>query len=121
VDHNDLTWTQLENSWDRLRWARLRKHGTAKAAADALGLEPGTYAAYERPPEASKHIPLTYDRAVHFGSRFGVRWEWLLNRQGKPWLEETPGDRVKRLVDAQPAERQEAFVAALEQLLRTGS
>lgn len=80
-----------------------------------------TYRAYERPDTASKHTPLTYENAFHFANVLGVRWQWLMNGEGEPWREPGPLDRLKASLDALPTERQEAVVAAIEALLKTGT
>lgn len=121
MENDDLSWTRLDESWERLRWARERKFSTAKQMAEAMGMSDGTYRPYEREPGTSKHTPLNYQKAVAYAAKLGVRWEWLLNRQGKPWIEESPGERAKRLIESQPPERQEGVVAAIEQLLKAGS
>lgn len=81
----DNSWRGLE-VWERVKWARLRRFGSATAAAGALGMEPGTYRCYERGPDSAKFIPLEYKHAKLFAKEFKVRWEWLLDGLGEPWL-----------------------------------
>ncbi len=117
----DDRWKTTEGTWDRLKWARIQKFGTAEDAAAALGLKPGTYRAYERRPDSSKHIALDHQNAAHFAKRLGVRWEWLLLGKETPWLDPDENrERVLRAYDEAPAERQAAVAEAIEKLLKTG-
>lgn len=82
-------WRETREGHERVRWARLywqeragAVNGTAKDAADSLGMSEGTYRAYERRPGTSKHIPLNHQAAIRFGRRFGVSWTWLLTSEG---------------------------------------
>lgn len=81
----DSSWKNLE-LWDRVKWARSRRYGSAGAAAEALGMLAGTYRCYERGPGSAKYIRLDYDHAKLFAREFKVRWEWLLDGLGEPWL-----------------------------------
>src|SRR5215472_12518475 len=87
----DNSWRDLE-LWERVKWARMRRYPSATAAAAALGMEAGTYRCYERGPDSAKSIPLDYKHARPFATQFGVRWEWLLDGLGEPWLTK-PRDR----------------------------
>src|ERR1700733_9426313 len=94
------TWEppMANNSWknlelpDRVKWARSRRFESAVAAAKALGMEPGTYRCYERGPGSAKFIRLDYDHAKLFAREFNVRWEWLLDDLGEPWLTESDAE-----------------------------
>jgi transcriptional regulator with XRE-family HTH domain len=81
----DNSWRNLE-LWERVKWARSRRHESATAAAAALGMKEGTYRCYERGPGSAKFIPLDYNHAKTFAREFKVRWEWLLDGLGEPWL-----------------------------------
>jgi transcriptional regulator with XRE-family HTH domain len=81
----DNNWRNLE-LWERVKWARARRFESATAAAAALGMKEGTYRCYERGPESAKFIPLEYNHAKLFAREFKVRWEWLLDDIGEPWL-----------------------------------
>jgi transcriptional regulator with XRE-family HTH domain len=81
----DNTWRNLE-LWERVKWARSRRFESAAAAAEALGMKEGTYRCYERGPDSAKFIPLEYNHAKVFAREFKVRWEWLLDGIGEPWL-----------------------------------
>jgi transcriptional regulator with XRE-family HTH domain len=81
----DTSWRNLE-LWERVKWARSRRFESATAAAAALGMKEGTYRCYERGPESAKFIPLEYKHAKLFAREFKVRWEWLLDGVGEPWL-----------------------------------
>jgi transcriptional regulator with XRE-family HTH domain len=87
----DNSWKNLE-LWDRVKWARSRRFASAIAAAKALGMEAGTYRCYERGPDSAKFIPLDYRHAQPFAREFKVRWEWLLDGLGKPWLTESDAE-----------------------------
>lgn len=114
---------------ERLRWARVRwqdRKGIkpdAGAASESLGLKPHTYRAYERAPGSSKHTELTHQRAIEFGRKFGVNWEWLMTGRGSPddmpATELTPTERS--LIDAlreAPEARQTAVADAIMQLIK---
>jgi transcriptional regulator with XRE-family HTH domain len=81
----DNNWRNLE-LWERVKWARSRRFESAAAAAEALGMKEGTYRCYERGPDSAKFIPLEYKHAKVFAREFKVRWEWLLDSNGEPWL-----------------------------------
>lgn len=116
----------LEGTWDRLRWARMRwqeKRGVspnAVAAAESLNIKPGTYRAYERTPDSSKHIPLDHQTAMAIARKFGVSWQWLLTGVGRPEdIALTPNEL--KIIDAlrgAPEDRQAAAADAIIQLLR---
>jgi transcriptional regulator with XRE-family HTH domain len=96
----DNSWKNLE-LWERVKWARARRFPSAVAAAKALGMLDGTYRCYERGPGSAKFIPLEYKHAREFARAFKVRWEWLLDGLGVPWLTESDADE-----DEYPAEGQ---------------
>jgi transcriptional regulator with XRE-family HTH domain len=81
----DDSWRGLE-TWERVKWARSQRFESATAAAEALGMLQGTYRCYERGPDASKSMRLDYHYARRFAREFKVRWEWLLEGLGEPWL-----------------------------------
>ena len=121
-------WQDLEGTWDRLRWARVRWQEAqgvspnAEAAAESLGIKPGTYRAYERRPDSSKHIPLDHQTAPRFARKYGVNWTWLLTGEGAPDQKDdqlTPTER--RMLDAlreAPEDRRAAAADAIIQLLK---
>lgn len=120
-------WRGLEEPWQRLRWARQdwqRDHsavaGTAEHAAESLGMKPGTYRAYERPPGSSKHIALDHQAAIRFGRKFRVSWTWLLTGAGTPSDEDLsePQARVVQAMAEMDEERQEALATMAEVLAR---
>lgn len=122
----DDRWKKLAEPYDRLRWARIAwQEGKgikpdAGAAAESLGMNKHTYRAFERGPEASKHIALDHQRAIQFARKFGVSWQWLLTGEGTPQGELTPNER--RVIDAlreAPEARQTAVADAIEQLLKS--
>ena len=121
ADVFDHGWQALEGPWDRLRWARLRwqrKAGaispTATHAAVALGIEPGTYRTYERPPGSSKHTPYDHQLAIRFGRRFKVSWPWLLTGEGSPFDLAPTQERVMRVMASLDEQQQEALAAMAE-------
>jgi transcriptional regulator with XRE-family HTH domain len=85
------SWKHLE-LWERVKWARSRRFASAVAAAAALGMKDGTYRCYERGPDSAKHITLDYKYAREFARVFEVRWEWLLDGLGAPWLNQEDAD-----------------------------
>lgn len=122
-------WQDCEGPWDRLRWSRIQwqeANGVspnAEAAAESLGIKPGTYRAYERRPDSSKNIALDHQTAIRFARKFGVSWEWLLVGAGKPTDQQlTPAqERLVRALGDIPEERQDAIAKAVEALIRTGT
>jgi hypothetical protein len=82
---DDENWRRLKGSWARLKWARERwqkmnsRPLTAADAAASLQMKEGTYRAYERAPDASKHTPINYDVARQFAGKFHINWRWLLD------------------------------------------
>jgi transcriptional regulator with XRE-family HTH domain len=81
----DDSWRNLE-TWERVKWARAHRFESASAAAAALGMKEGTYRCYERGPDSAKFMRLEYQHARRFAAEFKVRWEWLLEGSGEPWL-----------------------------------
>lgn len=115
----DTTWQSITEGYERLIWARERwcKKSSAELAAAALGMKPGTYRAYERPPGASKSTALTAATAQRFGRFFGVRWIWLLNGEGTPFSEFPP--HIARTIEAMrsmPEDRQQQIATLAETL-----
>jgi transcriptional regulator with XRE-family HTH domain len=89
----DNSWRDLDDNWERVKWARSQLYESAAVAAEAIGMQAGTYRCYERGPDASKFIELSYKQARAFAREFKVRWEWLLDGEGEPWL--TPPEEVE--------------------------
>lgn len=122
-------WRALEGQWERLRWARQRWQNTgavkptAEHAAESLGIKPGTYRAYERGPDTSKHTPFGHQEAMLFGRKFKVSWTWLLLGQGSPFDDQLPEpqERVIRAMAVADPDQQEALADMVERLLRTGT
>lgn len=133
MDRSDTGWQRTEGAWDRLRWARQAGgFANAKDFADAVGMPEGTYRAYERSPDSSKHTKLNGQLAIRFARRLKVRWQWLLANDGTPWDEEVLlglGDRVRSVLqsDLERGDLEEEDVeqiASLTELLkkkRTGA
>lgn len=120
-------WQLLSEPHERLRWARVRWQVSKKmkpemaAAADALGMKPSTYRAFERSPESSKHIVLDHRRAITFGQKFRVSWQWLLTGEGSPDALEL-SEQERRIIDAlrdKPEHKQAALAEAVEQVLKS--
>jgi transcriptional regulator with XRE-family HTH domain len=84
-----------------VKWARSRQFRSAIAAAAALGIKDGTYRCYERGPESAKFIRLDYKHAKKFAQLFKVRWEWLLDGVGEPWLTPEDADDAETVPPAQ--------------------
>jgi transcriptional regulator with XRE-family HTH domain len=87
----DDSWRNLE-LWNRVKWARKQRFESASAAADALGMKEGTYRCYERGPDSAKFIRLEYQHAKVFAREFRVKWDWLLDGVGQPWLTPPPDE-----------------------------
>jgi transcriptional regulator with XRE-family HTH domain len=81
----DNSWRNLD-FWERVKWARTQRFESASDAAEAMGMKEGTYRCYERGPDSAKFIRLDYTHARIFAREFRVRWEWLLDGLGEPWL-----------------------------------
>jgi hypothetical protein len=123
-------WRDIQEPWERLRWARIRWQkeagavsATAAHAAESIGMKEGTYRAYERPPEQSKHTPLDSQRAIQFGRRFKVNWVWLLTGEGNPFDHlPTLQERVIRAMSDLSEDDQAAFAHMVERFaLKTGT
>jgi len=70
--------TDVDERFQRLRWARIDKgYETAAAAADAHGWSRNTYASNE-----NGNAPFSYRRAKEYAQAFGVRPEWLYDAAG---------------------------------------
>jgi transcriptional regulator with XRE-family HTH domain len=96
----DNSWRDLEEPWDRVKWARQQWFDSAVEAAVALDMKDGTYRCYERGPDSAKYMNLDFRHARRFAQLFKVRWEWLLEGDGEPWL--TPPRREEFEETAQP-------------------
>lgn len=127
---DDLAWTRLHEPWERLAWARSRdpRYQSKKDFAEAVGMKEHGYSAYERRPGSSKHTPLKSDKAIPWAKKLKVRWEWLLDGKGVPWLDSTEGhrytaaqQRAAELLEGKEPDQQERIVEALEVLLKTGA
>lgn len=122
-------WQDLREPHERLTWARSRWQ-TAKgitpnatAAAESLGLNQHTYRAYERSPDASKHIKMSLDNAIQFGRKFGVSWRWLIAGEGSPDDDNfTPAEmRLVGVLRQTPPERHDEVIDLVERLLKIGA
>jgi hypothetical protein len=88
---DDMQWLYLDEPHDRLRWARLhwqRKNGgatTARAAAEALGMQENTYSNYERDPAKGNNRGFDHNLAIRFGRKFKISWVWILTGEGTPF------------------------------------
>lgn len=113
-------WELLEHPWERLKWARMRRFDRAKDAAESMNMKDTTYGAYERPPESSKHIPLDHQKAIKYGRKFGVRWEWLLEGRGDPFMAPpgSPAERVLEALNSSDPDRQEELANVLVQMIK---
>lgn len=122
---DDLAWTRLKEAWQRLRWARQRTGMTQANFASAVRLGRTGYIKYEANPEKSQHTQMTADRAMQFAKRLRVRWEWLLEGHGPPWINDSeqkkltePQERAVQLLDDKPVDQQARLVEAFEQIVR---
>ena len=121
IDHQNL-----KGPWERLKWARERyeqregKDNSKLIAANAMGIKEGTYNAYERTPDSSKHIPLQHEQAIKFGRKLKCSWIWLLTGFGDPddlELDDVE-NRVIRAIRDQPEDKREAIAEAIEGFLK---
>lgn len=119
-------WRGCNSPHERLKWARVywqeragAINGTAKDAAASLGMKDGTYRAYERVPDSSKHTPLDHQAAIKFGRRFGVDWTWLLSGQGTPFDSQLPPaqERVLEAMSKTDEAQQNALADMIEAVL----
>lgn len=121
----DFSWVNAHEPWERLRWARARRYRSASAFAAAIGMNVNTYNAHERELGSSRNTALTAEKAMAFGKRLGVRWEWLFSGSGEPWpaeAEDTPRARILRAIDGKDPDEQERIAAAIEAFAgRTGT
>lgn len=120
----ETSWTQAEESWERLKWARLHAgFTTATAAAESLGLRKDTYTAYERAPGSSKHTQLDHQMAIKAGRKYRVSWTWLLVGDGTPF-DKPSNPHQQRAIQAMatvPEEKQAALAEAIEALVRSAA
>lgn len=120
----ETTWTQAEESWERLKWARINAgFTTATAAAESLGLRKDTYTAYERAPGSSKHTQLDHQMAIKAGRKYRVSWTWLLVGDGTPF-DKPSNPHQRRAIQAMarvPEDKQEALAEAIEKLVGTAA
>lgn len=121
---DDGSWVELREPHERLRWARARSvFKTAEAAAESLGMKGGTYRAYERAPDASKHISMEHQAAVRFGRKFKVSWVWLLTGEGTPYegqLTEAEEKVLEALRSHAPEDQAQAADAIVTLLRKAG-
>jgi transcriptional regulator with XRE-family HTH domain len=116
----DTSWRNLE-LWERVKWARSQRFESAAAAAAALGMKEGTYRCYERGPDSAKFIKLEYEHARHFAREFKVRWEWLLDGVGEPWLTRVREDEPHEALNNLRAWREFRGLTASELAKRAGT
>lgn len=125
-DRSDLRWQHCEEPWQRLLWAReTAGYRSAAAFARAVGEKEHTYKAYERERDSgSKATTLTFPKARAWAPKLDVRWEWLLNGEGLPWVDDagdpTPVAEINRIVGQQPPEEQERLLDLVKLWTRTG-
>jgi transcriptional regulator with XRE-family HTH domain len=99
MDTSDTTWVNLAEPWERLQWARKRAGFTQESFASSVGMKRGAYLKYEAAP-GHGNTRLRFEQATKWAPRLKVRWEWLLDRGGSPWLEEpSAGERTRRALD----------------------
>ena len=113
----DFSWVDAQEPWERLRWARKRSYPSARAFAAAMGMGENTYNAHERELGSSRNTSITAEKAMQFARKLKVRWEWLYEGTGEPWLTEaddTPRARVLRALNGADQAEQERIAAAVE-------
>lgn len=120
MDTSDTSWENCKGPWDRLRWARKRAGLKQEDAAKIIGVGRTAYIKYEAEPGRSntQNTPLKYEQARPLAKRLKVRWEWLLDRDGTPWLEDqAPGDRVRAALHGVLPDEEVEQIASLTELL----
>lgn len=121
---SETEWSSLREPWQRLQWARRywqAKTGavaTARGAAESLGMQENTYAAYERSPDSSKHTPLDHQRAIQFGDKFKINWVWILTAEETPFSRTPAQQRAVDLLAAASEETQEEVVDMIEAVIK---
>jgi hypothetical protein len=95
--------------------------GTATDAAKSLGMQPGTYRAYEGPPDRSKFIALDHQVAIQAGRKFKVGWQWLLTGEGSPseGVNVEPKNRILAAMTDLDDDDQDAIAAIVESYAAT--
>jgi hypothetical protein len=77
-------WDQFGNSWERLRWARVRAgFERGKDAAISLNIKPGTYRTYEVGKADGGRAP-SLSEMQRIARKFKVSWIWVLTGEGSP-------------------------------------
>jgi hypothetical protein len=94
--------------------------GSAKDAADSIGMEAGTYRAYERDPGSSKSIKLDHQAAIRLGKKFKVDWQWLLLGDGTPFDNQLSPEleRVLKIMSGAPESQQKLLADAFEAIAK---
>lgn len=116
----DESWRDLDELWQRIRWARKRSaFDSGKDAAISLGVKPGTYRTWERPKEEEgREPPLT--EIQRMARKFKVSWVWLAAGEGTPTSELVADERlssIARKAQDIPADKQDdAWNAAISVL-----
>lgn len=121
----DTSWTGLEHSYERLRWARMQAgFASMRDAAEALGEREGTYRQYEAEPgSTSRSADLKHQLAIKAGRKFRVSWTWLLTGEGTPF-DKPSNAHQQRAIQAMatvPEEKQAALAEAIEALVKSAA
>jgi phage repressor protein C with HTH and peptisase S24 domain len=86
----------MDSPAQRLRWARSRaRYGSASDAARAYGWKVSTYLGHENGDRNPSR-----EAAKRYAKAFKVRWEWLLEGEGRPDLPELGPVPVRGYVGA---------------------
>lgn len=94
VCDTDQSWRELDELWQRIRWARAQTaFGTGQDAALSLGIKPGTYRTYERPKEEEGREP-PLSEIQRIAKKFKVSWVWLASGEGSPTSELVADERI---------------------------
>lgn len=94
----DESWRDLQQPWERLRWARGQtEFSIAADFARAAGIKVAAYQAMEGPEDRSRFKQLDPQSAIKAGRKAKIRWQWILVGDGEPWIVSTDGaaDRVR--------------------------
>lgn len=122
MDTSDTRWANCTEGWQRLRWARSQAGLTQDAFAQSVGMKRTAYIKYEAQPGGNTgHVPLKFEQARPWAKRLKVRWEWLLNGEGLPWVDEPdyspPVEKVAEIMNQQSPEEQERILSMVELLV----
>lgn len=114
---------ELREVPERIRWARQNRTQfvTMTAAAESLGIKPGTYRTYEQLKAAEGRVP-PLSEIQRIAKKFGVSWQWVALGEGGP--DDAPktelravSDHVALRVQQVPEEKRADVLAAIDGII----